>query len=98
MSSSLFYLQGKVLYLVAFTFILFRATQYPIDAVYDRVRLLVARIILRHGRFLHSWTITGLDLLPREGPALVVYYHGVVPVDYIYLVAAVYMKTGILVF
>ena len=41
--------------------------------------------------------IEGLENIPKEGAALLVWYHGPVPVDYIGLVARIYKRDGRLV-
>ncbi|CAB4064320.1 Transmembrane protein 68 [Lepeophtheirus salmonis] len=41
------------------------------------------------GRIWHGYTITGLEQIPDKGPALIIYYHGALPVDYYYLVAKI---------
>lgn len=38
-----------------------------------------------HGWIWHGYEVIGLENIPANGPALVVYYHGPVPVDYYYL-------------
>lgn len=38
-----------------------------------------------HGWIWHGYEVIGLDNIPANGSALVVYYHGVLPVDYYYL-------------
>ena len=35
----------------------------------------------------HGYEVVGLDNIPESGPALIVYYHGALPVDYYYLVS-----------
>lgn len=38
-----------------------------------------------HGRIWHGYEVEGLNNLPKDKRALVVYYHGAIPVDYYYL-------------
>lgn len=38
-----------------------------------------------HGWIWHGYEIVGLENIPKDGQALIVYYHGPVPVDYYYL-------------
>lgn len=38
-----------------------------------------------HGWIWHGYEVIGLEKIPKNGRALVVYYHGVIPVDYYYL-------------
>ena len=40
-------------------------------------------------KYISGHEIVGLDKLPTEGPALIIYYHGALPVDVYYLVAKV---------
>ena len=39
------------------------------------------------GWFWHGYEVIGLEKIPETGPALLVYYHGALPLDYYYLVA-----------
>ena len=39
-----------------------------------------------------SYEVVGLEHLPESGPALIVYYHGALPVDYYYFVAKVLLN------
>jgi len=45
-----------------------------------------------HGWIWHSYEIVGFENLPANKRALVVYYHGVVPVDYYYLSSRYFIK------
>lgn len=38
-----------------------------------------------HGWIWHGYEVKGLENIPKDSRALVVYYHGVIPVDYYYL-------------
>ncbi|CAG2118836.1 unnamed protein product, partial [Medioppia subpectinata] len=40
-----------------------------------------------HGYVWHGYEVIGLDNIPDDGPALIVYYHGAIPIDYYYLSA-----------
>lgn len=40
-----------------------------------------------HGWAWHGYEVQGLDNIPDNGPALLVYYHGAIPIDYYYLSA-----------
>ena len=42
----------------------------------------------------HSHTILGLENIPHQGGAVIVWYHGPVPVDYLGLVSRIYLTTG----
>ncbi|XP_048364506.1 transmembrane protein 68-like [Sphaerodactylus townsendi] len=49
---------------------------------WDRPRYLMASIMTLLGKVLHGYEICGTENLP-EGPGLVIYYHGALPMDYI---------------
>ena len=70
---------------------------YPTASLIPHLRTIIAKVMLCHGHLLHKWRVSGLDDIPMFGPAMIVYHHGAIPVDYLYLVAAVYLKTGILI-
>jgi len=40
-----------------------------------------------HGYIWHGYEVEGLQNIPDSGPALLVYYHGAIPIDYYYLTA-----------
>ena len=42
-----------------------------------------------HGYFWHAYDVDGFEHIPKEGPALIVYYHGVIPLDHFYLMTKV---------
>ena len=46
---------------------------------------------------LHLWLVVGyevvgFDNIPNDGPALLVYYHGAVPIDYYYMLAKIILN------
>ena len=43
-------------------------------------------------KYYYGHEIVGLEKIPSEGAALLVYYHGVLPVDYVALVARLYLR------
>ena len=45
-------------------------------------------------RFYYHHEIQGLEKIPSTGAAILVYYHGVILVDYVALVARLYMRDG----
>lgn len=51
-----------------------------------------------HARLWHGYEICGLENLPVEGPALIIYYHGAVPIDMYYFVARVYLERNQLIY
>ncbi|RWS15221.1 transmembrane protein 68-like protein [Dinothrombium tinctorium] len=54
---------------------------------FDGARMLIAYIWDAHGCVWHGYEIVNLKNIPDEGPALIVYYHGAIPLDYYYLLA-----------
>lgn len=50
-----------------------------------RARATIALMWECHGWIWHGYEVIGLDKIPADGAALVVYYHGPIPVDYYYL-------------
>lgn len=45
-------------------------------------------------RIWHGHEVIGRENLPTDGPALIIYYHGALPVDYYYLVADTLLNKG----
>ena len=39
--------------------------------------------------FLAGYEIIGLERIPNSGPALMIYYHGAIPIDFYYIMAKV---------
>lgn len=46
----------------------------------------------------HGYEICGLEHLPKDGPALIIYYHGAIPIDMYYFVARVQLKLDRLIY
>ncbi|XP_015269545.1 PREDICTED: transmembrane protein 68-like [Gekko japonicus] len=53
---------------------------------WDKARLVIAHILNGLGRILHGYEIHGTENIP-QGPALIVYYHGAIPIDYSFFLA-----------
>ena len=45
-----------------------------------------------------GYEVQGLDRIPDSGPALIIYYHGAVPLDIYYLIAKIYLKKRRLIY
>lgn len=41
-----------------------------------------------------GYEVEGLQNIPSAGPALIIYYHGAIPVDFYYVVTAVLLESG----
>ncbi len=54
----------------------------------------IAKAFTGFGSFYNRYEVKGLEHLPREGGALLVLYHGLVPVDFWYLGLKIYVETG----
>lgn len=65
---------------------------------WDIARKFIAAIWDGHAWLWHGYEIVGLENLPPSGPALIIYYHGAVPIDIYYFVARVYLQRDRLVY
>lgn len=45
-----------------------------------------------HSWIYHGYEVTGMEHIPKDGPALIIYYHGTIPIDMYYLIARVYLE------
>ncbi|XP_039281825.1 transmembrane protein 68-like [Nilaparvata lugens] len=50
-----------------------------------------------HGWIWHGYTVQGLQNIPQDTPALLVYYHGAIPIDLYYLISKIYLLKNRLV-
>ena len=55
--------------------------------LWDGARHAIAVMWDAHGWVWHGYEVEGLENIPSEGPALIIYYHGAIPLDYYYLLA-----------
>lgn len=55
-------------------------------------RKCVAALWDAHSWIYHGYEVIGMEHLPVEGPALIVYYHGAIPIDMYYFVARVCLE------
>lgn len=55
---------------------------------------LIAKTITGFGEFYNRYQVRGLEHIPREGGALLVLYHGLIPLDFWYLGLKIYLETG----
>jgi 1-acyl-sn-glycerol-3-phosphate acyltransferase len=58
----------------------------------------IAAVWDAHSTIYHGYEIQGLEYLPRNGPALIIYYHGAIPIDMYYFVARIYLKYDRLIY
>ncbi|XP_073535413.1 DGAT1/2-independent enzyme synthesizing storage lipids [Phyllobates terribilis] len=64
------------------------------NSIWDGARKTLATLWDGHAAIWHGYEICGLEKIPENGPALIVYYHGALPVDYYYFVAKVILLKG----
>jgi len=50
-----------------------------------------------HSKLFHGHEIIGEDNIPKDGPAMILYYHGAIPLYYYYVVANVFLSRGRLI-
>ncbi|XP_043544319.1 transmembrane protein 68 isoform X3 [Chiloscyllium plagiosum] len=62
--------------------------------VWDGARKTLATLWDGHATIWHGYEVHGLEKIPDAGPALIVYYHGAIPVDYYYFLAKVIIQKG----
>lgn len=55
-------------------------------------RQVVSLMWVVFGYLWHGYEVVGMENIPDSGPALIVYYHGALPVDYYFLVASVLLE------
>ncbi|XP_058059502.1 monoacylglycerol/Diacylglycerol O-acyltransferase-like [Anopheles bellator] len=67
------------------------------EEFWNNVRWLLAHVWNLHSKLLHGYEVTGLENLPKDGPALIIYYHGALPIDMYYLTAETMLKRNRLI-
>lgn len=68
-------------------------TAYEID-FFEGARQTLAALWDAQGWIWHGYEIHGLDHIPPDGGALIVYYHGAIPIDYYYVMAKSILYKG----
>lgn len=61
-------------------------------------RKIVAAIWDAHARIYHGYEVVGMENVPHDGPALIVYYHGAIPIDMYYLNSRMLLQQNRLIF
>lgn len=59
-----------------------------------QVLSILTKLITGFAERYNGFQLRGLENIPTEGPALIVLYHGLVPLDYWYLGLTIYRETG----
>ncbi|XP_061926618.1 monoacylglycerol/Diacylglycerol O-acyltransferase-like isoform X3 [Entelurus aequoreus] len=62
--------------------------------LWDGARKTLATLWDGHGAIWHGYEIHGMEKIPAQGAALIVYYHGAIPIDYYYFLANVIIQKG----
>ena len=44
--------------------------------------------------FLTGYEVHGMEKIPEEGPALIIFYHGAIPIDFYYFMAKIFIHKG----
>jgi len=50
-----------------------------------------------HGKFFHAHKFHGLENIPKKGPAVIVYFHGAVPLDNGILISTMLVERDIII-
>ncbi|XP_060099766.1 transmembrane protein 68-like [Heteronotia binoei] len=56
------------------------------STLWDNARLYIAYLLTGFGKIMHGYEIHGTENIP-QGPGLIVYYHGAIPIDYSFFFA-----------
>ncbi|NXK53703.1 TMM68 protein, partial [Chauna torquata] len=62
----------------------------PLSDVWDSARKTVASFWDIYARIWHGYELHGVENLP-EGPGILVYYHGAIPIDYLYFLSRLFL-------
>ncbi|NXE63510.1 TMM68 protein, partial [Calcarius ornatus] len=62
----------------------------PLSDVWDSVRKTIASFWDIYARIWHGYELHGVKNLP-EGPGILVYYHGAIPIDYLYFLSRLFL-------
>lgn len=54
----------------------------------------IAYFFKNYGEWMQGFEVRGLENVPKEGPALFIYYHGTTPIDFFYAHSKIYLETG----
>ncbi|XP_023019813.2 DGAT1/2-independent enzyme synthesizing storage lipids isoform X1 [Leptinotarsa decemlineata] len=84
----LLYFSAFVLYILTLHWRNIKETLQTGDK-WEASRKCIAAIWDAHGWIWHGYEVRGLENLPDTGPALIIYYHGAIPIDLYYFIAKV---------
>ncbi|XP_066257501.1 DGAT1/2-independent enzyme synthesizing storage lipids isoform X1 [Euwallacea similis] len=86
---------GLLLYLSALTLYIYKLHWGHLRSAlitgdkWDAARKFVSVIWDAHGWIWHGYELEGIENLPINGPALIIYYHGAIPIDIYYFLAKI---------
>ncbi|XP_017774232.1 PREDICTED: transmembrane protein 68 isoform X2 [Nicrophorus vespilloides] len=92
----LIYLSALILYIYKLHWHTLKRTIDARDMWGTGVKI-VSAIWDAHGWIWHGYEIDGIENIPTDSPALIVYYHGSIPVDMYYFIAKVYLTRNRLI-
>ncbi|KAK3579115.1 hypothetical protein CHS0354_022135 [Potamilus streckersoni] len=87
----LIFFYGSALFLQIYQY-RYRLHEAYAHDVWDGARKSVAAVWFAQARVWHGYELIGLEKLPNQGPGLIIYYHGTLPVDFYYLTASCLIK------
>lgn len=85
----LLYLTGLILYIYKLHGNRLRHA-YETD-FWDGARKTIAAVWDAHGWIWHGYEVSGLENIPDDTPALIVYYHGAIPIDLYYFISKTFL-------
>ncbi|XP_025029932.1 transmembrane protein 68-like [Python bivittatus] len=59
--------------------------------MWDPVRIIISTTLDGFARFWHGYELHGTENIP-DGPGLIIYYHGAVPMDYVYFLSRLFIE------
>ncbi|XP_013375678.1 PREDICTED: transmembrane protein 68 isoform X2 [Chinchilla lanigera] len=62
--------------------------------LWDGARKTVATVWDGHAAVWHGYEVHGMEKIPEEGPALIIFYHGAIPIDFYYFMAKIFILKG----
>ncbi|KAL3287441.1 hypothetical protein HHI36_001912 [Cryptolaemus montrouzieri] len=92
----LFYLTAFILYIYKLHWRNIKDTLTAGDR-WEAARKFVGAVWDAHGWIWHAYEINGMEKIPENGPAIIIYYHGAIPIDIYYFLAKVYLHKNRLV-
>ena len=83
--------------MVRFSKYLSKRLEKPIEATMNRGLAILANFWAKYTSLYHDHRVLGMENIPSNSGAILVWYHGPVPVDYLGLVSRLYLRDGRLV-